>query len=123
VELTPGQRIAYATDAAMTEENAARIAALARDVDLLFIEAAFLEADRDHALRKSHMTAAFAGRVAAAARARRAVPFHFSTRYLGEGDRLVEEFEAARAAANADWQAPAGALSSAGTGIGDRTDA
>jgi ribonuclease Z len=93
VELTPGQRIAYATDAAMTDENAARIAALARDADLLYIEAAFLEADRDHALRKAHLTAAFAGRVAAASGARRAVPFHFSTRYLGQGERLAAEFE------------------------------
>ena len=122
VELTPGQRIAYATDAAMTEENAARIAALARDADLLFIEAAFLEADRDHALRKAHMTAAFAGRVAAAAGARRAVPFHFSTRYLGEGARLVAEFEAARSAA-AGWHAASGALSSPPNQTGNRTDA
>lgn len=122
IELTPGQRIAYATDAAMTAENAARIAALARDADLLFIEAAFLEADRDHALRKAHMTAAFAGRVAAAACARRSVPFHFSTRYLGEGERLVAEFEAARAAASG-WQAASGALSSSASETDDRTDA
>lgn len=123
VELTPGQRIAYATDAAMTADNAARIAALARDADLLFIEAAFLEADRDHALRKAHLTAEFAGRVAAASRARRAVPFHFSTRYLGEGERLLAEFEAARAATVADWQRQAGALSSATTPGQHRTDA
>lgn len=113
VRFAPGQRIAYATDAAMTEENANRIAGLARDADLLFIEAAFLEADRDHALRKAHLTAAFAGRVAAAAGARRAVPFHFSTRYLGAGDRLAAEFEQARAAASAAWPADGAGLSSA----------
>ncbi|MCU0977189.1 MAG: MBL fold metallo-hydrolase [Steroidobacteraceae bacterium] len=122
VELTPGQRIAYATDATMTEENAARIVALARDADLLFIEAAFLEADRDHALRKAHMTAAFAGRVAATSGARRAVPFHFSTRYLGGGHRLAAEFEAARAAAMG-WQPPSGALSSVPIRDDNRTDA
>lgn len=122
VELTPGQRIAYATDAAMTEGNAARIVALARDADLLFIEAAFLEADRDHALRKAHMTAAFAGRVAAAAGVRRAVPFHFSTRYLGAGERLVHEFEAARSA-TAGWQASSGALSSSASENASRTNA
>lgn len=122
IDLTPGQRIAYATDAAMTAENAARIAALAQGADLLFIEAAFLEADRDHALRKAHMTAAFAGRVAAAAGVRRAVPFHFSTRYLGEGGRLVDEFEEARMAA-VGWHAPSGALSSSAIETGNRTDA
>lgn len=124
VALTPGQRIAYATDAAMTDGNVARIAELARDADLLFIEAAFLDADQDHALRKSHLTAAFAGRIAAESGARRVVPFHFSTRYLGEGDRLVAEFEAARAAAaRPDWQDPAAALSSAATRDQDRNDA
>jgi ribonuclease Z len=124
VALTPGQRVAYATDAAMTDGNAARIVALSRDADLLFIEAAFLESDRNHALRKSHLTAAFAGRIAAASGARRAVPFHFSTRYLGEGDRLVTEFEAARAAAvGRDWQDPAAALSSAPALHQDRNDA
>jgi ribonuclease Z len=95
LQLVPGQRIAYATDLAMTDDNAERLATLARGADLLYIEAAFLEADAEHARRKSHLTARFAGTVAARAGVREAVPFHFSTRYLGEGESLEREFETA----------------------------
>jgi len=98
LEFTPGEVLCYVTDVAMTADNAARIIEFARGADRLFIEAAFLEADRGHALRKSHLTAAWAGGLAAAAGVRRATPFHFSTRYLGEGQRLQDEFDAARSA-------------------------
>jgi ribonuclease Z len=95
LELTEGQRIAYVTDVAMTRGNAERIVALAAGADLLYIEAAFLEADAGHARRKSHLTARYAGELAGRAGVRDAVPFHFSTRYLGEGERLEREFRAA----------------------------
>jgi len=95
LELTAGQRLCYVTDVAMTEANAKRIVALADGADLLYIEAAFLEADAGHARRKSHLTAHFAGELAARAGVREAIPFHFSTRYLGEGDLLEREFEQA----------------------------
>jgi ribonuclease Z len=96
LEITPGQRVCYVTDVAMSEANAARIAALAAGCDLLYIEAAFLDADADHARRKSHLTARFAGELAARSRVREAVPLHFSTRYLGEGELLEREFAEAR---------------------------
>jgi ribonuclease Z len=95
LELTPGQRLCYVTDVAMTADNAARIAGLARDADLLYIEAAFLDADSGHAQRKSHLTARRAGEIAALAEVRKAIPFHFSTRYLGEGELLERDFESA----------------------------
>jgi ribonuclease Z len=95
LELTPGQQLGYVTDAAICESNTQRIVELVQGADLLFIEAAFLEADLDHARRKSHLTSRRAGEIAALAKVRKAVPFHFSTRYLGEGERLEEEFESA----------------------------
>lgn len=95
LELTAGQRLCYVTDAAMTAANAGRIVALAEGADLLYIEAAFLETDADHARRKSHLTARFAGGLAARAGVSEAVPFHFSTRYLGEREVLEREFEEA----------------------------
>jgi ribonuclease Z len=95
LELTEGQRLCYVTDVAMTEANAERIVALAAGADLLYIEAAFLEADADHARRKSHLTARFAGELAARAGVREAVPIHLSTRYLGEGGLLEREFQQA----------------------------
>jgi len=95
LELTPGQRLAYVTDVAIGAENAGRVVELAQDADLLYIEAPFLEADLDHARRKSHLTARRAGAIAALAKVRKAIPFHFSTRYLGEGERLEDEFQTA----------------------------
>ena len=113
LQLTAGQRLCYVTDVAMTEANARGIVSLAADADLLYIEAAFLDADADHARRKSHLTARFAGELAARAGVREAVPFHFSTRYLGEGERLEREFGEA-------WKGEAAAVtahrSSAGRG-------
>ncbi|MCF8026003.1 MAG: hypothetical protein K9J79_05245 [Desulfobacteraceae bacterium] len=83
------------TDAAYHEENKRRIAELAADADHLFIEAAFLEKDRDIAARKKHLTAAQAGRVAAEAGAKRFTLFHFSPRYSGGYRELEKEAEEA----------------------------
>src|SRR5690242_509231 len=45
VTVTPGQKIAYATDVADTPENREEIVAIARGADVLFIEAAFAQED------------------------------------------------------------------------------
>jgi ribonuclease Z len=65
------------------------------DVDRLFIEAVFLDEDRDHALRKHHLTARQAGEIARRLRARSVVPFHFSPRYEGRAEALAAEVEQA----------------------------
>lgn len=44
--ITPGQKIAYIADIIYRPLNAAKVVSLARDADVLFIEAAFLEKDR-----------------------------------------------------------------------------
>jgi ribonuclease Z len=97
LRLVPGEKIGYVTDVLHDEENARRIAALAADADLLFIECVFLDEDREHAARKCHLTARQAGTIARAARAKRVVPFHFSPRYTDRARDLREELEAARA--------------------------
>ncbi len=91
LELTPGQKIAYVTDIVYSAENEARVARLAADADLLFIESVFLSSEAEHAARKFHLTAEQAGRIARAARARNVVPFHFSPRYLGREAELRAE--------------------------------
>lgn len=98
VALVPGQKIAYVTDVAYHEANAARIVELARDADVLFIESVFLEADAGHAEVKQHLTARQAGTLARRAGARNVVPFHFSPRYAARAAELRAELEAARAA-------------------------
>jgi len=90
--LGPGQRVAYVTDIAHTPENVAAATGLARGADLLFIEAGFLDADREVAAGKRHLTAAQAGGIARAAGVRNAVPMHFSPRYLEREDELRREF-------------------------------
>ena len=93
--VTPGQKIAYVTDAADTPANRKAIIALIQDADLLFIEAAFAEADAAIAAERAHLTTAAAGRIAREAGVRRVEPFHFSPRYTGEDERMLNEVMAA----------------------------
>ena len=95
VTVTPGQKVAYVTDVADTARNRATIVALARGADLLFIEAAFAKDDAALAAGRAHLTTAAAGEIARAAGARRVEPFHFSTRYAGEDERMMAEVAAA----------------------------
>jgi len=93
LELLPGQKVCYVTDVADNARNRAALADLLRGADLLFIEAVFLDEDRQHAQRKAHLTARAAGEIARDAAVKAAVPFHFSTRYLGREGDLRREFE------------------------------
>lgn len=88
-----GQRIAYATDLAFSEQNVAKLCALARGADHLFIEGGFLQEDHALAAAKKHLTAAQAGEIARAAGVRTAQQLHLSSRYLGREDELRREFE------------------------------
>jgi len=93
--ITPGQKIAYITDAADTPANREKIRRLALDADQLFIEAAFLAADQEMAIRKRHLTAHRAGTLAGEARARQFAVFHFSPRYTNREQELMDEAAAA----------------------------
>jgi ribonuclease Z len=99
LRFVPGQKIGYITDVVGNADNAARIAALVRDADLLFIEAMFVEQDAAHAARKFHLTARQAGAIARQARARNVIPFHISPRYAGAEMRVRAELEEAFGAA------------------------
>ncbi|HEY7242803.1 MAG TPA: MBL fold metallo-hydrolase [Xanthobacteraceae bacterium] len=93
--VTPGQKIAYVTDVADTAANREAIIGLVRNADLLFIEAAFAQADAALAAERAHLTTAAAGRIARAARVRQVEPFHFSPRYAGDEARMWNEVMAA----------------------------
>ncbi|MGB8896346.1 MAG: MBL fold metallo-hydrolase, partial [Pseudolabrys sp.] len=95
ITVTPGQKIAYVTDAADTSANCATIIALVLNADLLFIEAAFARADAQLAAERAHLTTDAAGRLARAAGVRRVEPFHFSPRYSGQEARMMNEVMAA----------------------------
>jgi ribonuclease Z len=93
--VTPGQKVGYVTDAADTADNRQAIVGLVENADVLFVEAAFAEADAALAAERAHLTTVAAGSIARAAGVRRIEPFHFSPRYAGEEDRLLGEVMAA----------------------------
>lgn len=97
LEFAPGQKLAYVTDLVYSAENEARVAELAADADVLYIESVFLSSEAEHAARKHHLTAAQAGRIARAARAKTVVPFHFSPRYEGREAELLAELQSSLA--------------------------
>ena len=89
--ITPGQKVSYIVDAGYSKSNVEKIIELAKNADHLFIEAAFLEKDRDIAEKKCHLTAWQAGSIAGKAGVKQVTPFHFSPRYKGSGDLLEKE--------------------------------
>jgi ribonuclease Z len=76
-EPRPGQRFAFVMDTRMCDG----VLALARDCDMLVIEATFLDEDAALAEEYGHLTAGQAGRAAAEAGVRSLVLTHFSQRY------------------------------------------
>jgi ribonuclease Z len=91
VKISPGEKIAYVTDALYSEENVRRIVELSAGAEVMFVEAPFLDADADTAARKYHLTARQAGVLAGKAGAKRLVLFHFSPKYKGAEDPLLTE--------------------------------
>ena len=86
--ISPGQKIAYVTDCRFTKENMEKIIALAREADLFFCEAGFLEKDRERAEERAHLTARQAGELGRLANAGRLQIFHFSPKYEKEPEAL-----------------------------------
>lgn len=91
VTITRGQKIAYVVDARYDEENEAKIVELAREADIFYCEAPYLDRDADKAHERYHLTARQAGLMARKAGVRNLVVFHFSPRYTGMGEAIVRE--------------------------------
>jgi ribonuclease Z len=91
---TRGQKIAYVVDTLFSHANLARISALARGADVFFCESLFLDADRDQASKRYHLTARQAGSLARAAGVARLETFHFSSRYDRDPAPLRAEAQA-----------------------------
>lgn len=89
--ITPGQKVVYFADVGFSSINLEKMIPFAAGADQLFIEAAFLDRDREAAQAKRHLTAWQAGTIAARAGVREYTVFHFSPRYWDQGHLLVEE--------------------------------
>lgn len=87
----PGQRMVYATDFADTEANRRKVLELADGADLLFCESFYAADDADKADEYRHLTTTACGEIAAEAQVGRLIPFHFSSRYDREPERLYRE--------------------------------
>jgi ribonuclease Z len=87
--VSAGQKITYITDIAGSSENYEKAIRLANNSDHLFIEAAFLDRDRNVARKKFHLTAKEAGNLARLAKVKRYTLFHFSPRY----DQMAQDIE------------------------------
>ena len=94
--ITPGQKIVYISDIIYHSSNAAKVIALARDADVMFIESAFLEKDAQVRGARYHLTAKQAGTLAALAGVKKIALFHFSPRYRGLEKLLTDEAEEAQ---------------------------
>ena len=105
VTLSPGQKIAYVTDVADIPANRSAIAELAEGADIFFLESRFAADDARQARERAHLTTTAAGEIARSARVRRFEPFHFSHRYEGQEDRMIDE--AMRAFIGEEDEAPA----------------
>lgn len=89
--ISPGQKIVYITDVAATTENSRKIIELAKEANHLFIEAVFLDSEKDMAFKKYHLTAREAGELAGKAGVKSLQLFHFSPRYKHRADDLERE--------------------------------
>lgn len=81
LESSRGQKLAYVVDTLFSRGNLERISALAREADIFFCESLFLDADRDQASKRYHLTARQAATLARAAGVAKLETFHFSSRY------------------------------------------
>jgi ribonuclease Z len=89
--ISRGQKIAYVVDARYDDENEAKIVELARGADMFYCESPYLDTDREKAFDRYHLTAKQAGWLARKAAVRDLVVFHFSSRYMGQGDAIERE--------------------------------
>ena len=90
-----GARLVYVTDAVYSEANAEKIVSLAREADLFFCEAMFMERDADRAAERFHLTAVQAGTLARRAGAQALEVFHVSPRYSDDPEAVIAEAQAA----------------------------
>jgi len=89
--ITQGQKVSYVTDVSLNDENIRKIIELIRDSDTLYIEAYFMEKDKDRALKRFHLTAKTAGIIAREGKVKNLVVMHFSPKYRNQPETPEDE--------------------------------
>ncbi len=91
LNIVSGLKIGYVVDCLYSEHNLYQLERLLTEVDWLYIEASFSEAEKDAAAQKHHLTAWQAGDIGRRVGAKRLIPFHFSARYQDRPQHLYQE--------------------------------
>ncbi len=89
--ITKGQKLTYITDISPEEKNINNAIELARESDTLYIEAFFLDEDRERAFNRNHLTAKIAGIIAKEAGVKNLVLIHISPKYTSDPEKVIEE--------------------------------
>ncbi|MBF0343804.1 MAG: ribonuclease Z [Nitrospirae bacterium] len=89
--ITKGQRICYITDISPTPQNIEKAISLARGSDTLYIEAFFLERDKERAFSRNHLTTILAGYIARKANAKAIEIIHVSPKYINAYHEVTQE--------------------------------
>ncbi len=89
--ITMGQQITYITDISPEEKNIKRAIELSRGSDTLYIEAFFLNRDKDRAIGRNHLTAKLAGVIAREAGVNNLELIHISPKYISSPELVIEE--------------------------------
>jgi len=97
IMISEGQKITYIADTTPTEDNIARITEFATGSTTLYCEAYFMEADRDRAIERNHLTSTMAGQIGRNSGSRQLIPFHFAPKYqsaeVSPRDEALREFQ------------------------------
>lgn len=89
--VTRGQKISYATDIALNQNNFSRLIDLIKGSDIFFCEAYFLEKDYERAIKRFHLTAKATGIIAKKAGVKKLELMHFSSKYRACPDKVIHE--------------------------------
>jgi len=92
--VSPGTRVAYITDTALSDASRPGLLRLAHKAARLYCDSFYSQAQMKQALQYRHMTATQAGELAKAAKVDQLILIHFSQRYFGKYEPLIEEARA-----------------------------
>jgi ribonuclease Z len=90
-KITEGQKVSYVVDISPTRENIEALIDFVRGSHTLYIEAYFLDEERERAVERNHLTALIAGEIGRRAGVRELVPIHLSPKYRNSPERVIEE--------------------------------
>jgi len=100
--VSPSTRVTYITDTALSEASRPGLLKLAHKATRLYCDSFYAQAQMKQAQQYRHMTATQAGELAKAAKVDQLILIHFSQRYAGKYEALIDEARAVFPRVSAD---------------------